>query len=62
MPVLRYGKFRNADGSIFIGTKEVAPNHVQQYYIIKLNDVMYNPPTWRDDPSYWWNKKARKRK
>lgn len=57
MPVLRYGKFQNADGSIFLGTKTVEPIHIQQYYIIKLNSASYDPPQWRDDPSYWWRKK-----
>lgn len=48
MPVLRYGKFQNEDGSVFVGTKTVEPKHIQQYYIIKLNDARYDPPTYKD--------------
>ena len=39
------------------GIHEIPKEHIQQYYAAKLKNPFYNPPTWRNDPSYWWNRK-----
>lgn len=52
MPVVRYGIVDGVEGSHLI-----KPEHIQQYYIIKMNSVQYDPPTWKNDPSYFWSQK-----
>ena len=48
MPVLRYGKFGD-----FIGTKEVSPDDITRYYKAKLEQMGYQLPDWKDDPTYF---------
>ena len=52
MPVLRYGNFNGE-----FGTKEVAPQYIQNYYRAKLDQIGWKMPDYKDDPSYWWSRK-----
>lgn len=58
MPVLRYGSF---DGKPYKENRYVAPNHIQQYYIQKLEQVGWQMPDWKEslkeDNRYRRNKK-----
>ena len=54
MPVSFSGK---VDG--VYGIHEIPKEHIQEYYAAKLASPIYTPPTWRNDPSYWWNRKKK---
>ena len=52
MPVLRKGYYHNK-----IVVFEVDPAKVHKYYIDKMNDPNYVAPQWKDDPTYFLNKR-----
>ncbi len=56
MPVLRYG---NVNG--VIGQHLIKSNIINEYYHYKMLDGNYNPPNWRNDPSYWWNRNGKRK-
>jgi hypothetical protein len=39
------------------GTKEVAPKDIQNYYVAKLQQIGYQMPDWKDDPTYFLNRR-----
>ena len=58
MPVLRYGKRSEYDKPHMM---VVSPNDIQKYYQHKMNTYYgsFGPPDYKNDPSYWWNRKKK---
>lgn len=52
MPVTFAGKVNGIDGFY-----DVHHKLIQQYFQSKMNNPLYNPHLYQDDPSYWWSKK-----
>lgn len=54
MPIIRTGIINGV-----FQTAEIAPQHVQQYYQIKLQRNIDIEPNWRVDPTYDLKKKKK---
>lgn len=54
MPVLRYGVVEGVTG-----THKVAPENITKYYKAKLEQLGWQMPDYKNDVSYWWNRKGK---
>lgn len=54
MPCLRTGMVDNV-----VGLHSIDPDSIKNYYARKMTqyDFDVGPPSYKDDPSYWWNKR-----